>query len=164
MKIRAEVPDDVGLIRNLHRNAFPGPEEARLVDQLRADGAIEISLVACEDDVIIGHVLFSRMAIPPHAIGLGPVAVTEPSRRQGVAANLIITGIEIARNDGWTDIFVLGDPAYYDRFGFRANTVEGLECAYAGPHLMALTLRGLPLKTRATRIEYARAFLEPEEN
>jgi putative acetyltransferase len=162
MKIRTETPNDFTSINDLHLGAFPDPDEAGLVDQLRLDGDTIISLVALENEMVIGHVLFSRMVDPVSTLGLGPVAVKSEWREQRIAERLIRAGMEIAREGDWTDIIVLGDPAYYRRFGFRADAVEGLECIYSSPYLMALTLIETPLKTRATRIEYARAFANLE--
>lgn len=158
MKIRTERPQDVKAISDLHLGAFPGPDEAGLVDQLREDGDVIISLVAVEDDVVIGHVVFSHMVAPESTLGLGPVAVKSEWREQRIAERLIREGIRTASNNEWTDVIVLGDPAYYERFGFSADAAEGLTCVYASPYLMALTIAGGPLKKRATRIEYARAF------
>ena len=62
-----------------------------------------------------------------------------------------------ARKDGWDAVFVLGDPAYYRRFGFDPEAARGFGSPYAGPHLMALPLKGrLPVTT--DRVDYAPAF------
>ena len=62
------------------------PAEALLVDQLRAEGDAELSLVAVDDDVIVGHVMFPRMTAEFRALGLGPVAVLPDRQRSGVVA------------------------------------------------------------------------------
>ena len=73
-------------------------------------------------------------------MALAPVAVTTASRRQGIAAALIETGIARAKAKSLPMVVVLGDPAYYRRFGFREQTVEGMSSPYAGPNLMGLML------------------------
>ncbi|MGZ8996499.1 MAG: hypothetical protein ACXW3P_08420 [Rhodospirillales bacterium] len=54
-------------------------------------------------------------------------------------------------------MFVLGDPACYRRFGFRADLAAGFTSPYAGPHLMVLPLQGA-LPTQEGRLDYAPAF------
>lgn len=154
--IRLETDSDREEIEELLLEAFPSSSEAELVRQLREDGDVEFSLVAVEGGKVIGHALFSRLLEPSRALALGPVAVTESRRRQGIAATLIEDGLKRARDDGWTAVVVLGEPSYYQRFGFSQETVEGMSCRYAGPYLMGLTLMGRGFE--GTRIEYATAF------
>lgn len=127
-------------IRQIVAAAFGGDIEADLVDALRTDGDSSISLVAEDEGAIIGHVLFSPMEAPFRALGLGPVAVLPARQRSGVGGALIRAGIEEARRQGWQGIFVLGEPAFYRRFGFDPALAAGFDCVYAGPYLMALPL------------------------
>lgn len=158
MDIRDELLDDHKAIRQVHLASFPGPEEADLVDRLRGDGDAVMSLVAIEGRVLTGHVMFSRMSGPFSALGLGPVAVLVDWRRKGIAAALIREGIRRATNDGWAGIFVLGDPTYYQRFGFQSKHADGFESPFAGPHFMALPLNDAGLPARFGRLDYAPAF------
>jgi putative acetyltransferase len=158
MNLRDECVGDHEAVRQLHLASFPGPGEATLVDQLRGDGDAVISLVAIEGGTLIGHVMFSRMAAPFRALGLGPVAVLPDRRRKGIAAALIHAGIERARNEGWAGIFVLGDSAYYRRFGFTSGHADGFESRYAGPHFMALPLHSDEFPRRTGPLDYAPAF------
>jgi putative acetyltransferase len=157
MIIRPEEPSDHSAIRAVVETAFPSPAEAKLVDQLRADGDAQISLVAIEDSVIVGHVMFSRMAVEFRALGLGPVAVQPARQRSGVGSLLIRRGLSQAEADKWEIVFVLGSPAYYRRFGFDPALARGFTLPYAGPHLMALSLTG-PLPRLSGKIDYAPAF------
>lgn len=136
--IRAATPGDHGAIDALLEAAFPTDAEARLVRALRQEGAARIELVAEAEGAVIGHVLFSAMAAPAGAVALAPVAVAEAWRRRGVADRLIREGL--ARAEGATLAVVLGDPAYYGRFGFTAEGAKGFACVYAGPYLMAAAL------------------------
>ena len=154
--VRIEADSDREGVEELLLEAFPSPSEAELVRQLREDGDVVFSLVAVEGGEVIGQALFSKLLAPSGAFALGPVADTESTRRQGIAATLIEDGLKRARDDGWTAVVVLGDPPYYQRFGFSQKTVEGMSCRYAGPYLMGLTLVGRDFK--GTRIEYAPAF------
>jgi putative acetyltransferase len=71
---------------------------------------------------------------------------------------LIRDGLLRARTDGWASVFVLGDPAYYNRFGFHASLAEGFDSPYAGAHLMALSLSENALAERAGELRYPPAF------
>ena len=138
--LRDEGPDDADAVHALLLECFPSEAEANLVRQLRQDGDIAFSFVALAGDTVVGHVVFSRLAAPERSLALAPVAVTAKRRRQGIAAALIETGLAGAKEQGARMVVVLGDPAYYRRFGFRERTVEGMTSPYAGPNLMGLTL------------------------
>lgn len=157
MVIRHERPDDAAAIRAVLEAAFPGLEEARLVEELRADGDAAIALVAEASGIVIGHVMFSPMTGPFRALGLGPVAVAPAHQRSGIGGKLIRQGLAEAGEAGWQGVVVLGEPAYYRRFGFDPALAAGFTSPYAGPHLMALALGG-PLPVTSGRIDYAPAF------
>lgn len=158
MIIRPQTEDDIGAIHRLHRAAFETKAEADLVDRLRADGDAVFSLIARSGAEIAGHAMFSRMRAPFPALGLAPVSVSKDFRRQGIAAALIEDGLARAAEAGWQGIFVLGDPAYYTRFGFSAGTASGFQSPYAGPYLMARPLGARVLPETRGRVEYAPAF------
>lgn len=128
------------------------------MDRLRQDGDAVISLAALEDQLLVGHAMFSRMAAPFRALGLAPVAVLLDWRRRGIAARLIAEGLRRATRDGWDTVFVLGDPDYYGRFGFSTEMASGFESPYAGPYFMALPLKGVDLSLQSGRVDYAPAF------
>ena len=145
MAIRTERAADRAAIHRLVRTCFPSDDEAHLVDALREAGDLSLSLVATARGRIIGHVAFSPMAVTADgrrlaALALAPVATAARHRRHGTAAALIEAGIARARAGGVDLIFVLGDPAYYGRFGFDAALATPFASPYAGPHFMALAL------------------------
>lgn len=144
-------------IRDLLLACFPGPEEAGLVARLEAERDAVLSLVARAGRVVIGHVLFSRLAASFPALALAPLAVAAAHRRQGIGAALVHEGLARAAAAGWRAVFVLGEPAYYGRFGFDPALARGFASPYAGPHLMAVALGG-PLPATSGRIEHAPAF------
>ena len=160
--IRSETPSDRTEIEKLVLSAFPTSLEARLVRKLRKDGDVVHSLVAIAGSEVIGHVLFSKMRSPKASLALAPVAVTASWRRRGIAFALIAEGLEQARSDGWQSVIVLGDPEYYERFGFSHEVVRGKTCRYFGPALMGLALAGSGITE--THIEYAPAFSSIEES
>jgi putative acetyltransferase len=154
--IRLETPADRAAIRRVHLESFPSAAEADLVDRLRDDGDAVLSLLAHADGTVTGHALFSRMSAPFRALGLAPVAVLPTHRRQGVAARLIEAGLARAAGQGWQAVFVLGDPAYYARFGFDGTAASRFANPYAGPHFMMKPLAPLPVASG--RVDYAPAF------
>jgi putative acetyltransferase len=157
MIIRTDTPTDYSRIDDVVKSAFPGPDEAGLINRLRANGDIVISLVAVEDGLVVGHVLFSRMEAPFKALGLGPASVAPERQRNGIGSALVKEGIKRAADNGWQGIFVLGDPKFYQRFGFNEAAATGFSSPYAGPHFMALSLNvELPVKTG--RVAYPPAF------
>ncbi|ATB32226.1 GNAT family N-acetyltransferase [Melittangium boletus] len=158
MLLREEAPADVEAIRRIVEHAFGRPEEAALVDALRDSGDTVLSLVAEEAGALVGHVLFSRMEAPMRALGLAPVAVMPGAQRRGVGGALIREGLARARQGGWEAVFVLGEPPYYERFGFTAAAASGFRSPYAGPYFMALALRGPELSPREGAVAYARPF------
>ena len=164
LAVRAEVAEDAEAIRSVLLAAFPTALEADLVDRLRRDFDSEISLVAEECGKIVGHVMLSRMTAEGdgrqyRALGLAPVAVVPERQRQGVGGALIEQALASARLLGEELVFVLGEPAYYARFGFSAETAKPFVSPYAGPYLMAQALTGLHLPAKG-RAEHAPAFAD----
>lgn len=162
MIVRLETPADIAAIRIVEEVAFGRRDEARLVDELRAAGDAVFSLVAEQDGVIAGHAMFSRMQAPFTALALGPVAVLPEYRRKGVAGRLIREGIARGEAAGWAAIFVLGDPAFYRRFGFNVGKARGFTSLFAGPHFMALPVGSNELPALTGSIQYAPAFASLE--
>ena len=160
--IRPEAADDIGSIHDLLAGAFPTPSEAKLVERLRRDGDLVLSLVAADaNGSIIGHAAFPRLRVVQcrveyPAVGLAPLAVAEAHRRKGVGAELVHQGLAQLRGCGEALAFVLGDPAYYTRFGFALDMAKPFACAYAGPYFMALQLADDA--PRAGTVRYPAAF------
>lgn len=158
MRITSETSGFEGAIRALLLAAFPTAVEADLVARLRHDGDIVIEMAAGEGERVIGYVAFSRMSAPMKAVGLGPVAVLPARQRQGIGSALIREGLASAQAQGLEAAFVLGEPAYYRRFGSDAEAASGFASPYAGPYFMALALADGGLAVRSGRVDYAPAF------
>jgi putative acetyltransferase len=124
--IRGGAADDAAAIRRVTDAAFAGAEhasgtEGAIVDALRAEGTLTLSLVAATDGAVIGHVAFSPVTVGGDDVGwfgLGPVSVLPGRQRQGIGAALIREGLARLRANGVAGCVVLGDPAFYRRFGF----------------------------------------------
>ncbi|MFJ5231593.1 GNAT family N-acetyltransferase [Kitasatospora sp. NPDC088391] len=122
VRTRVELPSDAAETRRVHMAAFPGPEEADLVDALRRDTAWlpALSLVAVDErEVVIGHALLTRLKIGHgKGLALAPVAVAPEWQRKGVGAAVVRAALAAAAEAGESAVVVLGDPDYYGRFGF----------------------------------------------
>ncbi len=154
--IRAETPADRAAVRAVVTSAFGRRDEADLVERLRADADVIISLAAEAEGEIIGHVMLSPMRAPFRALGLAPVSVVPARQGSGVGAALIAEAIRLARDAGYAAIFVLGDPGYYGRFGFDVAAARGFASVYAGDHFAVLAFEPLTAKNGA--VDYAPAF------
>jgi putative acetyltransferase len=145
--VRPERPEDARAVWTVHEAAFGRPDEARLVARLRQEARPCVSLVAERAGRVVGHVLFSPIAIEgdpsaPAGGGLAPVAVLPDEQGRGAGAALIRTGIDAARGLGWELLVVLGDPAYYSRFGFVLAAPHGL---HYGSHDLDVAFQALAL-------------------
>jgi len=87
----------------------------------------ELSLVARDEDgILAGAIRFWPVRIGKHpALLLGPVAVHPTRQGEGLGGFLIQESLEIARENGWKRVMLVGDVPYYGRFGF--NKLEGVE-------------------------------------
>lgn len=137
--IRPEQPADASAIHELLAAAFPTAAEARLVDALRANDNVRVALVAEEAGHIVGHIAFSPVTIGAgpdqvRGAGLAPLAVAAEFRRRGIGGQLIRQGIAACRALGIPWIVVLGDPAYYGRFGFQRAADRGIANEYGADH------------------------------
>jgi putative acetyltransferase len=121
--IREEDASDVAAIHRLNATAFETDAEAKLVDALRAAGALTLSLVAEADGEIVGHIAFSPVVVESaqgirHGVGLAPMAVAPAYQRQGIGGRLIDEGLRRLRDQGHRLCVVLGHAGYYPRYGF----------------------------------------------
>jgi putative acetyltransferase len=98
--------------------------EGPIIDALRKDGDLALSLVAVEGDGIVGHIAFSPVAIEGVQdgwFGLGPISVVPHMQRRGIGKALIAAGLDVLRRRGARGCALVGDPAYYSRVGFVSN-------------------------------------------
>lgn len=126
LKIRPETTADTLTIYRLTEEAFaPMPfsegDEADCVVKLRLDGDLSLSLVATADEKIVGHIAFSPVQLdgaPGKWIGLGPVSVWPRLQKRGIGSALIESGLNTFSNRDVAGCILIGDPTYYQRFGF----------------------------------------------
>ena len=146
LTLRSESPADIASIHALTRAAFlDAPHAAHtehfIVDGLREAGALTLSLVAVEDDLVIGHVAVSPITVSgslpdgdtdgapggtsggapgsvPGWYGLGPLSVSPQRQRQGIGSKLVQAALRQLQDQGAAGCVLAGNPAYYSRFGF----------------------------------------------
>ncbi len=129
MKIRKETPSDIAAIEAMTIAAFQNAAhtnhaEQFIVNALRNSGQLTVSLIAEDNDSVIAHVAVSPVTISGGAIswyGLGPISVTPEHQGQGLGAQLMEHALAELRTLGAAGCVVLGEPAYYSRFGFNAE-------------------------------------------
>jgi len=141
--IRFARPADHPAIAEVVEAAFGRPEEARLIERLRADGDVLLELVSETAGQLDGHILLSRLWVDSKDLyaALAPLAVRPALQRSGLGSALTRASIEQAREFGAHGMIVLGRPAYYPRFGFSTETAAQVKSVYAGgPGFMALAL------------------------
>jgi putative acetyltransferase len=161
--VRPEQPRDFEAIRTVIEAAFRQTAEVILVDQLREDGDLVLSLVAEKDGTVVGHVAFSRLRIVNGqreyaAVALAPLAVRPEDQGAGIGGQLVSTAHALLRAAGERLSLVLGDPEYYGRFGYRRDLAEGFDSDYQSDALQALSFDEEP--PQAGELRYAFAFAE----
>jgi putative acetyltransferase len=168
VKIRPHEAKDRPAIRRVHIEAFGQPLESKLVNALIDGGYARISLVAEMDGVVVGHILFSPLQITVGAedvameltsVALAPVAVSPDWQNRGIGSELIRHGLDRCSALGDTSVFVLGDPAYYGRFGFSAELAARFESTCACEAFQALELQSGALPASGT-VRYAPPFVK----
>ncbi|MCR5858201.1 N-acetyltransferase [Mesorhizobium sp. J428] len=158
--IRPAEARDRAAIRELVTEAFGQPAEAGLVDALVADNDVVLELVATHEGEIVGHVLFSRLFVEDEAgrfaaVALAPIAVQPRRQKTRVGSTLIENAHMLLKDRGETLSIVLGDPAYYGRFGYAHDRAAGFASDYQCEALQALALGEAPA---IGRLVYAPAF------
>ena len=143
MIIRKTTESDRNEILNIHKQAFgneKGPVIAKLVDDLLDDETAKpiLSLVALDNDKIIGHILYTKATItqtdtPVSAQILAPLAILPAAQNDGVGQKLINEGLNQLQKTGTELVFVLGHPSYYPRCRFAPAGAQGFEAPYPIP-------------------------------
>lgn len=141
MLIRPEEPSDCAAVRKINIGAFANhpfshQTEHLIVDELRRAGALTVGLVAEDHGEVVGCIAFSPALIDGADLQwftLGPVAVAPDRQRQGIGSLLVEAGLTALRQLGARGCVLVGDPNYYERFGFRHSTllsVHGVPAEY----------------------------------
>src|SRR5687768_3239698 len=161
IKIYNEEAKHTEQVREIVRAAFPSAAESQLVDALRADSKATISLVAVQDDQVLGYILFSPVSTtPPSAakgLGLAPVAVHPDFQNLGIGSRLIREGLRLCNELGYDYCVVLGAPKYYQRFGFETASKHAIQNEY-GVDKEFMLIRFSEQDMAQGLVRYAREF------
>ncbi len=135
LNIRPETAVDADAIYKVESAAFGRPDEANLIRKLQQREAEIISLVACLDEALVGHILFSPVTVKNDeggftAVALGPLAVMPAHQQKGIGSELCRAGLAACLQANYEMVFVLGHSAYYPRFGFVPSAPLGLCCQF----------------------------------
>jgi putative acetyltransferase len=164
MQIRPEEKSDEAAVFGINAAAFPTDAEAKLVDSLRLAANPYVSLVAEDDQELVGHILFTPVRLEPfddlHLMGLAPMAVSPSQQRSGIGTALVKAGLESCKALGIGAVAVLGHPEYYPRFGFRPSSQFGIKSEYDVPEDVFMLLELSPdyLQGKEGIIKYHAAF------
>jgi putative acetyltransferase len=161
MIIRDEKPGDVPAIRAVNAAAFKAvpysrQTEVAIYDGLRTAGTLTVALVAEKEGAVVGHIVLSPVTIGGAFgdwLGAGPVAVRPDCQGRGIGRALVVEALERARRLGAPGCVLVGDPAFYGRFGFAARnglTHEGVP----DPFVMGVSL-GAPVPEGTIRFHPA---------
>lgn len=132
-----ETRSDIQAISDVTKAAFEtlaisGHTEQFIIDALRNSNALTISLVAVSGKKVVGHIAFSPVTVSDGSLGwygLGPISVLPELHRQGIEKALILEGLSSLKSLGAKGCLLVGDPGYYERFGFRSPpdlVIEGV--------------------------------------
>lgn len=139
MSIREACDSDLDSVLAIERAAFGSDDEATLVSELLNDPSAKplISLLAFQDGVAVGHILFTAAHLEPESslsiALLAPLAVTPAFQRQGIGGRLIEHGVQLLAEAGIDLVFVLGHPEYYPRHGFTPAGKLGFDAPFPIP-------------------------------
>jgi putative acetyltransferase len=133
--IRPETPSDEDAIEQVTRRAFlshPYSHQAEqfIIRALRADHALSVSYVAEDAGHVVGHIALSQVFMVDGVsgwYGLGPISVEPDLQRRGIGRALMEKGLAELRKIGANGCVLVGDPAFYIRFGFANNPALVLE-------------------------------------
>ena len=159
MILRPVAAADFARVRTVTEAAFGRPDEAGMIEAVRAENRVLVEIVADAECGIVGHILFSRLSAEPAALiaGLAPLSVTPARQRRGFGAALARRGLEECRALGAVGCVLLGSPAYYGRFRF-ARAPANIECRFAPLDAFQALAFGPNAFARPIRLAYPAAF------
>ena len=135
IEIREECRGDVVAINEVNTRAFGQDQESKIVDALRANGGVLLSLVATVNDQVVGHIMYSLITVGENikGVALGPMAVLPEYQRQGIGSKLVEAGNRKIKDADYPFIIVVGHAESYPRFGFRPASKNGIKCEWDVP-------------------------------
>ena len=148
---------------------FTDNDEHNLVTRLRksAEFIKELSLIAEDNNKIVGHILLTKAFIKDNnreyeTLALAPLAILPDYQKIGIGKSLINKSIERARELGYKSIVVLGHEHYYPKFGFKKASNYGIKAPFDVPDEAYMILELTPNALNGVNgiVEYSKAFFE----
>jgi putative acetyltransferase len=164
MQVRAERDTDYSAVYAVNAAAFETHAEADLVEALRDQARPFVSLVAQQDDSVVGHIMFSPVQLSGNPnlriMGLAPMAVAPEYQRKGIGSALVRAGLLQCERLGFGAVVVLGHPHYYPKFGFSSAARFDIRCEYDVPEeaFMVAELQPGYLADASGIVKYHAAF------
>jgi len=161
IEIREEQPGDIIGIHEVNRLAFGQDQEANIIDALRTNEALLISLVAVLNGQVVGHIAYSPLSVGEvMGAALGPMAVLPELQRKGIGSRLVRTGNQKMKDAGCPFIVVVGHASYYPRFGFTPASAQGITSEWDVPDdtFMILVLNRAKMRSVSGLAKYQREF------
>lgn len=167
--VRQETNYDFNEVFELNHIAFGRDSEAKLVDALRNNPTVfvpELSLVATIDNIIVGHILFTKIKVVDDkqnefdSLALAPMAVKPDSQKNGIGGQLIRAGLNRARELNFKSVIVLGHKHYYPKFGFVPTSKWNIKSPFDVPTeaFMGIELMEDGLKDVNGTVKYPKEF------
>jgi putative acetyltransferase len=164
--VRQEAPQDIEAVYEVNKQSFGSTTEADLVNAVRSREKKLISLVAVDGEEIVGHILFSPMAVEDQpsnmsVVGLAPMGVLPTYQNRGIGSKLVRAGLDECHQGGFQIVAVLGHPDYHPRFGFAPSIKYDIKCEFDAPAevFMVLELHPSALETfRGCTLHYRPEF------
>lgn len=160
--VRSPKTGEEAAIAAVVEGAFKGDDEARLIALLRQSGDMLLELVAVDGTDVLGHIGFSRVSVTKgdtdlKTAALAPLAVRPDLQRRGIGSALVRNGLKQLAGAGEVIVVVVGDTAYYPRFGFTTALGREISAPWSGPAFMAMELA----PGAADRLPATVAFAQP---
>lgn len=172
--IREEEIEDYEEVENVIEESFKTAEftdndEHNLVKRLRRsnDYIKELSLIAEENNKILGHVVLTKAIIKDknrsvETLALAPLSVLPRYQKSGIGKSLMNKAIEKAKELGYKSIVVLGHESYYPKFGFKKASNYGIKAPFDVPDEAYVILELTPNALNGVNgtVQYSKAFFE----
>ena len=162
MIIRSENASDIEVIAEVTKVAFEDQPVSQQTEHftirdLRADGALTLSLVAEVDGRVVGHIAFSPVTISDGTTnwhGLGPVSVLTEYQGRRIGTALVVRGLFLLKSMGSKGCALVGSPAYFNRFGFKNHP----QLIHEGTPQEVFVAKSLAGRMPSGTVEFHQAF------
>jgi putative acetyltransferase len=166
IQIRKETKEDFESIDEVNRQAFEQEFEGQMIRKIREGQNFipELSLVASDETVIVGHILLSKIKIQGEreyeTLALAPIAVKPQYQQKGIGKKLVRAGLKKAKEIGFGSVIVLGHSDYFPQFGFQRASQWKIKCSFNVPDEAFMAIQLIPgdLEDKSGTVIYHEEF------